>query len=103
MRFVSKPPRRKTAPARTRVDLVLSARDLVKEYRTNGTATRALDGVSLDVPRGGFISVMGPSGSGKSTLLHLLGGLDVSTEGEVALNGRPLSGLADKEITLDRR
>jgi len=85
------------------VDLVLSARELVKEYRTNGTATRALDGVSLDVPRGGFISVMGPSGSGKSTLLHLLGGLDTSTSGEVSLNGKPFSGLADKEITLARR
>ena len=100
---MSKPPRRKATRPRPAADLVLSAADLVKEYRTNGTATRALDGVSIDVPRGGFVSVMGPSGSGKSTLMHLLGGLDESTSGEVSLNGKPFSGLADKEITLARR
>ncbi len=83
--------------------MVLAARDLVKDYQTNGTATRALDGVSLDVASGRFISVMGPSGSGKSTLLHLLGGLDAPTSGEVLLEGNPLSGLEDKEITLARR
>jgi putative ABC transport system ATP-binding protein len=46
---------------------------------------------------------MGPSGSGKSTLLHLLGGLDSPTSGEVLLEGKPLSGLADKDVTLARR
>jgi putative ABC transport system ATP-binding protein len=83
--------------------LILAARDLVKEYRTNGTATRALDAVSIDVFEGGFVSVMGPSGSGKSTLLHLLGGLDAPTSGEIYLGGKPLSGLADKDVTLARR
>jgi putative ABC transport system ATP-binding protein len=108
---MSKPPRRK--PVRTKTsrttkkkpvaELVLQARDLVKDYRTNGTATRALDSVSLDVPQGGFISVMGPSGSGKSTLLHLLGGLDAPTSGDVLLRGKPLSGLSDRDVTLARR
>ena len=46
---------------------------------------------------------MGPSGSGKSTLLHLLGGLDSPTSGDVVLEGKPLSGLSDKEVTLARR
>lgn len=64
---------------------------------------RALDDVSIDVHAGRFISVMGPSGSGKSTLLHLLGGLDAPTSGDVFLQGKPLSGLDDKEITLARR
>jgi putative ABC transport system ATP-binding protein len=103
---MSKAPRTKTTSRVRRTpaaDLVLQARELVKEYRTDGTSTRALDGVSLDVPRGGFVSVMGPSGSGKSTLLHLLGGLDAPTSGEVSLDGRPLSGLTDKDITLARR
>jgi putative ABC transport system ATP-binding protein len=111
MPYVSKPSPRKKPAAKRRVprrksatpSAVLAARDLVKDYRTNGTATRALDGVSLDVPSGRFISVMGPSGSGKSTLLHLLGGLDGPTSGDVLLEGKPLSGLEDKDVTLARR
>lgn len=110
MPYVSKPsprkkPAAKRAPRRKAVapSVVLAARDLVKDYQTNGTATRALDGVSLDVPSGRFISVMGPSGSGKSTLLHLLGGLDGPTSGDVLLEGKPLSGLEDKDVTLARR
>jgi putative ABC transport system ATP-binding protein len=93
-------PRRMTRPA---PEPILAARDLVKDYRSNGSSTRALDHVSIDVPPGHFISVMGPSGSGKSTLLHLLGGLDAPTSGDVFLEGRPLSGLADKDVTLARR
>jgi ABC-type lipoprotein export system ATPase subunit len=63
--------------------------DLVKHY-DNG-AIRALDGVSLDIPKGEFLTLMGPSGSGKSTLLHMIGALDRPTRGEVFLNGRPLA------------
>jgi len=109
IRPVSKPkPIAKTKKKRPRNKkpdraLILAARDLVKEYRTNGTATRALDGVSIDVFEGAFVSVMGPSGSGKSTLLHLLGGLDAPTAGEIYLGGRRLSGLDDKDVTLARR
>jgi putative ABC transport system ATP-binding protein len=98
-----KPSKRAPRTQRARPQPILAARNLVKDYKTNGTATRALDGVSMDVPPGRFISVMGPSGSGKSTLLHLLGGLDTPTAGEVLLQGKPLSGLPDREVTLARR
>jgi putative ABC transport system ATP-binding protein len=84
-------------------EIVLAARDLVKEYSTGHTNVRALDGVTLDVARGRFVAVMGPSGSGKSTLLHLLGGLDRPTSGEVLLEGVSLSALGDKAVTLARR
>ena len=69
------------------------ARGLVKEYETGRTRQRALVGVSLPVPNGCFISIMGPSGSGKSTLLHLLGGLDDPTSGDVIFEGTPISQL----------
>jgi putative ABC transport system ATP-binding protein len=94
---------RRARPAKEPVEPILAARDLVKDYNTNGSSTRALDGVSIEVPPGKFLSVMGPSGSGKSTLLHLLGGLDGPTSGDVFLEGKPLSGLDDKEVTLARR
>ncbi len=82
---------------------ILVANDLVKDYASDGSTTRALDGVTLAVEPGSFVSVMGPSGSGKSTLLHLLGGLDSPTSGEVSLDGKTLSGLPDKDVTLARR
>lgn len=69
-------------------DPAVRAVNLVKRYPGE---VLALAGVSLEVPRGAFVCVMGPSGSGKSTLLNLIGALDVPTAGEVFLNGRPLS------------
>jgi putative ABC transport system ATP-binding protein len=83
--------------------VVLAARDLVKTYEQGGVAQRVLDGVSLEVQQGRFLSVMGPSGSGKSTLLHLLGGLDQPDAGDVALDGAPLSALSDDARTRLRR
>jgi putative ABC transport system ATP-binding protein len=63
----------------------------------------ALDDVSLDVDRGDMVSIIGPSGSGKSTLLNLVGGLDRPTSGQVAVDGRPLGGLSDDDLTAVRR
>jgi putative ABC transport system ATP-binding protein len=74
-----------------------------KVFRQGQTELRALDDVSLEVPRGEFLSVMGPSGSGKSTMLYLMAGLDEPTAGEIFIDGRSLSGLKDDEITLLRR
>lgn len=98
-----RPPRRKPAKRAPRVEPLLLAKNLTKEYRSDGSVTKALDGLSLEVEPHAFVSVMGPSGSGKSTLLHLLGGLDAPTSGEVFLRGKALSGLPDKDITLARR
>lgn len=63
----------------------------------------ALDGVSLDVPRGTFTAVMGPSGSGKSTLLQCTAGLDRPTGGQVFLGDTELTGLSERKLTLLRR
>lgn len=77
----------------------LGGRDLSKSYG----AVRALSGVSLDIPAGQSVAVMGPSGSGKSTLLHCLSGILVPDSGTVTLGSDPVSTLKDKERSLLRR
>lgn len=68
--------------------VILEVRDVVKIYPDG--QVRALNGVSLQVFAGEFLVIRGPSGCGKSTLMHLLGGLDIPTEGEVLFRGIPL-------------
>jgi putative ABC transport system ATP-binding protein len=63
----------------------------------------ALDAVSLLIPRGEMVAIIGPSGSGKSTLLNLVGGLDRPSSGEVSVDGAPFAGLSDDELTKVRR
>jgi putative ABC transport system ATP-binding protein len=82
----------------------LEARDVSKRYRTAvGGEVRALDAVSLAVPRGTFLALTGPSGSGKTTLLALLGALDRPTGGEVRFDGRPLNACSDVALARLRR
>lgn len=63
----------------------------------------ALEGIDLSIAKGEMASLVGPSGSGKSTMLNLIGGLDRPTQGEVELDGQPLSKLSDDELTRVRR
>jgi putative ABC transport system ATP-binding protein len=74
-----------------------------KVYEQGESKIQALAGVSLEIRKGEFAVIMGPSGSGKSTLLHLIGGLDRPSEGEVLVDGRIVSQMADDELTLFRR
>ncbi|AKJ06450.1 putative ABC transport system ATP-binding protein [Archangium gephyra] len=82
---------------------MIEAVDVAKVYRRGRTEVRALAGVSLTVPKGEFLSVMGPSGSGKSTLLNLLGALDVAGSGSLRIDGRELSRMKDDELSAFRR
>ena len=82
---------------------MLKVENLKRYYKTNDVEVRALDGVSFDVEKGEFISIIGASGSGKSTLLHLLGGLDYPTSGKVLIDGADIYGLKDDERTIFRR
>ncbi|MFI6892972.1 ABC transporter ATP-binding protein [Streptomyces sp. NPDC050256] len=78
-------------------------RSVTRSYGRKTGAVTALDGVTLDVPRGTFTAVMGPSGSGKSTLLQCTAGLDRPTGGQVFLGDTELTGLSERKLTLLRR
>ena len=77
--------------------------DVRKVYRQGESEIAALDGISLEIPKGAFAVIMGPSGSGKSTLLHLIGGLDRPTRGDLLVDGRLIGQMADDDVTLFRR
>jgi putative ABC transport system ATP-binding protein len=82
---------------------LLETRDLKKHYRMGDTVVRALDGVSIDVPEGQFVALLGPSGSGKSTLLNLVAGLDRPTAGTLRIDGTDIAAMSQEELTRHRR
>lgn len=82
---------------------ILTTKDLKKIYQTPSGEVRALDGVSISVEDGAFVSITGSSGSGKTTLLNMLGGLDDPTEGEVIVRGEDVSKLKNDKRTIFRR
>jgi putative ABC transport system ATP-binding protein len=78
--------------------VALAVKDLQKEYTDDGSNTRALDGVSFDIKKGEFVSIIGPSGSGKSTLLHILSFLDRPTGGSYKFLGKGIDEMTDVEL-----
>ena len=85
-----------TAPA-------VAIRDVRKVHGKGDGVVVALDGVSVDLPRGSFTAIMGPSGSGKSTFLNVAAGLDRPTSGTVALGDIELARLSERKLTILRR
>ncbi len=78
--------------------------DHVTRHYTMGEAViRAVDDVSLDLPSGEFLALLGSSGSGKSTLLNLMAGLDRPTSGAVIAHGQDLSKVSSLELARYRR
>jgi putative ABC transport system ATP-binding protein len=73
---------------------MLELQGVTKVYGQGATVVNALGGVDLKVERGAMVAVMGPSGSGKSTLLTIAGSLEEPTEGEVLIDGAPLSRMS---------
>ena len=75
---------------------ILQVENLVKHYGNGANLVKALDGVSLKIQKGEFVSIVGKSGSGKSTLLHLIGGLENASAGNVIIDDKEISGLEDE-------
>ena len=74
--------------------------DVCKTYCQGDNQVTVLCGITVDIPQGQFAMIMGPSGSGKSTLLHLMGGLDRPSAGDVLVDQRIISQMADDQVTL---
>ena len=77
--------------------LVLEAKDIYKSFNEGKNNVDVIKGLSLAIEQGEFVSIVGSSGSGKSTLLHILGGLDLPTQGSIFLNGRRFDQLGEAE------
>lgn len=84
---------------------VLEVENLKKIYRPHfgGNQVQALSKVTFSVEEGEYVAIMGESGSGKTTLLNMLAALDKPTEGEVYLDGKPLSAIREKDLSKFRR
>jgi len=78
---------------------MIEVSNLSKTFQKDSMEVRALDGVSLTIRKGEFVSIMAPSGMGKSTLLNILGCLDKSTEGTYVLDGVPVHDMDDDELS----
>ena len=79
------------------METCIEIRDLTKVYRAGPNEVRALDSVSLDIPRGAFVALMGPSGSGKTTLLNIIAGIDHTTSGRVAIEGVDIAAMTEAD------
>lgn len=77
---------------------IIEAKNLVRQYNLGSDVFKALDGVSLSIKNGEFVSIVGKSGSGKSTLMHILGLLDRASEGKLFFNGTDVSTLDDMQL-----
>ncbi len=77
--------------------------NLTKEYDMGEVKVKALDSVSIQIPEGKLVVVLGPSGSGKSTLLNILGGMDSPSSGKLFFKGTEISSYNNSDLTAFRR
>jgi putative ABC transport system ATP-binding protein len=80
------------------VTAIIELAGVRKTYRTGSLEFEALRGVDIDIDEGEYVAVVGPSGSGKSTLMHLLGCLDVPSEGSYHLAGEDVSTMSEAQL-----
>ena len=85
------------------MEKIIIGENIVKYFGEDDDKHNVLDGVSVEINEGEFVSLMGPSGSGKSTLMFALSGMDGVDGGKVAFDGRDLSTLRENELAEIRR
>lgn len=76
----------------------IELREVIKSYQRGGQRVPVLDRLSLVVPRGDFLALMGPSGSGKSTLLNLIAGIDRADSGVIRVGGKDIATLSEPDL-----
>jgi putative ABC transport system ATP-binding protein len=76
----------------------IELKDVSKSYRRGGQSVPVLDHLSLTVPQGDFLALMGPSGSGKSTLLNLIAGIDRPDSGSIRVGGNDIAALSESAL-----
>jgi putative ABC transport system ATP-binding protein len=81
---------------------VIALSQIVKEYKMGEQSFKALDGVDLSINENDYLAIIGPSGSGKSTLMNIIGCLDVPTEGDYVLQGKPVAQMTETELAGQR-
>jgi macrolide transport system ATP-binding/permease protein len=81
---------------------VIEIEKIKKIFRMGDVTLNALDDVSLSIEQGDFVAIVGPSGSGKSTLMHMIGLLDTPDFGRIVIDGTPVQGLTDDELSATR-
>ncbi|MBR3532561.1 MAG: ATP-binding cassette domain-containing protein [Clostridiales bacterium] len=84
-------------------DILISITDLKKDYENGESKLHVLKGLNLNIYKSEFLVILGESGCGKSTLMNIIGGMDTLTSGHVAIEGRDISHLSERDLTLYRR
>ena len=77
---------------------IVQLRDVVKAFPVGDSEITILHGISLDIHKGEFVSIVGPSGNGKSTLLNMITGIDRPTDGEIIVTGKPVHAMSENEL-----
>lgn len=80
-------------------ETVIKVEDAWKTYKLGEVDLTVLKGVSLVIPKGSFVAIMGPSGSGKSTLLHIIGALDLPSKGRALIGGEDISKMNEDQLS----
>ncbi len=84
-------------------EILISVRNLVKEFPSGDGVSRVLKGINLDIYKNEFVVVLGESGCGKSTMVNIIAGMDTLTDGQLLIEGKDFSHPSDADLTRFRR